>query len=119
MRWNIEESYKFYKNIAEIENFSGKSKIAIQQDFYATIFACNTSALLLLESQDQIEEKLAEKNLKYNYKINRNMLIGIIKNEIMDVLIEQQDLIKYCKKLFELIIFELGIVVSPCFLQLQ
>lgn len=110
MRWNIEEGYKFYKNIAEIENFSGKSKIAIEQDFYATIFSCNISALLMLEAQDEIEAAIKEKNQirariqekkvqKYQYKINRNILIGTIKNEIMDILIGEKDLNEYCEKL--------------------
>ena len=53
LRWNIEENYKFYKNIAKIENFSGRSKTAIEQDFYATIFACNVSALLMSEAQEE------------------------------------------------------------------
>lgn len=99
MRWNIEEGYKFYKNIAEIENFSGKSKIAIEQDFYATIFACNISALLMLEAQDEVEEANSEKKLKYKYKINRNILVGTVKNEILDVLLGEQDLNEYCERL--------------------
>lgn len=103
MRWNIEESYKLYKNIAEIENFSGKSQVAIEQDFYATIFSCNISALLMSEAQDEIEAEIKEKSqqtiYKYKYKINRNILIGTIKNEIMDILIGDNDLNEYCEKL--------------------
>jgi len=105
LRWNIEESYKFYKNIVEIENFSGKSKLTTEQDFYATIFACNISALLMLEAQEEIEAELEksneihnenkkEKTSKYKHKINRNILIGTIKNEIMDILIGDKDLDK-------------------------
>ena len=41
MRWNVEENYKFHKVRIEIENFSGESAIAIEQDFHATIFTCN------------------------------------------------------------------------------
>lgn len=110
LRWNIEENYKFYKNIAKIENFSGKSKIAIEQDFYATIFACNISTLLMCEAQEEIEAEIAksnqiyrqnqkEKKSKYKYKINRNILIGTIKNEIMDILLGDHDLNEYCEKL--------------------
>jgi hypothetical protein len=103
LRWNIEENYKIYKNIAEIENFSGKSKIAIEQDFYATIFSCNISSLVMLEAQEEVEIELkkdqSEKMPKYQYKVNRNILIGTIKNEIMDVLLSDQDLGEYCEKL--------------------
>lgn len=115
LRWNIEESYKFYKNITKIENFSGKSKIAIEQDFYATIFACNISSLLMLEAQEEIEteKEIQEKKIpKYKYKINRNILIGTIKNEIMDILLGDQNLDEYCEKLKDRIKKNLVPIVS-------
>lgn len=62
LRWNVEEGYKFYKSIAEIENFSGKSKLAIEQDFFATIFACNISSLLMQEAQDELNQARSESN---------------------------------------------------------
>lgn len=99
MRWNVEEAYKFYKNVAQIENFSGKSKIAIEQEFYATILACNMSAIIMLEAQEEIELAQADKSLKWEYKVNRNMLMGILKNEIVDVLLSGKDLNEYCEKL--------------------
>jgi hypothetical protein len=34
LRWGIEENYKRLKQWVEIENFSGKSVLSIQQDFY-------------------------------------------------------------------------------------
>lgn len=84
LRWNNEEAYKFYKNIAEIENFSGKSKITVEQDFYATIFGCNIASILMQEAQLEVEQtnNIAGK-YKYSYKINRNILIGSLKNEII------------------------------------
>lgn len=99
MRWNVEENYKFYKVIAEIENFSGKSKLAIEQDFYATVFSCNISALLMQEAQDELTEKAEDKLLQYEYKINRNILVGIVKNEILEVFLGNQDLDAYCETL--------------------
>src|SRR5262249_24954671 len=45
LRWGIEESYKFLKNVVEIESFSGKTVIAVEQDFHATILAGNMHAL--------------------------------------------------------------------------
>ena len=43
-RWQVEESYKTMKSRLEIENFSGKSCLAIAQDFYAKIFSYNLRA---------------------------------------------------------------------------
>jgi DNA-binding transcriptional regulator YiaG len=97
IRWNIEEEYKFHKSIAEIENFSGNTILAIEQDFHATIFSCNFSSLLMQEAQEELE--LIEKKGKYEYKANRNILIGIVKNEIIDIFLSNQSLDEYCKKL--------------------
>jgi IS4 transposase len=48
LRWGIEENYKRLKQWVEIENFSGKSVLSIQQDFYAKIVASNLTALNVL-----------------------------------------------------------------------
>ena len=37
LRWGIEENYKRLKQWVEIENFSGKSTLSVQQDFHAKI----------------------------------------------------------------------------------
>lgn len=104
-RWNNEEAYKLYKCIAEIENFSGKSKIAVEQDFHATIFSCNLASILMQEAQEEVEQEqlIKEENgergkYKYAYKINRNVLIGTIKNEIIPMLLSDCDLTEYCEK---------------------
>jgi hypothetical protein len=97
LRWNVEEGYKYYKIIAEIENFSGKSKIAVEQDFYSTILTCNFCSILMQEAQDELEEKGLKG--KYKYKINRNILIGVLKDELIDILLSDCDLDEYCESL--------------------
>lgn len=98
-RWGIEENYKLYKCIAEIENFSGESKLAIEQDFYATVFTCNVGSLLAQEAQDEVNLASVDKEIKYHYKINRNILIGTIKNEILEVFLGNHDMTQYCEKI--------------------
>jgi IS4 transposase len=51
LRWGIEENYKRLKQWVEIENFSGKSVVSIQQDFYAKIVASNLTALVEIAVQ--------------------------------------------------------------------
>jgi len=77
-RWDTEENYKFHKSIAAMENFSGKLKLTIEQDFFATIFTCNVAALLMQEAQDDISELLERKKYKHKYKINRNIGLGLM-----------------------------------------
>lgn len=98
-RWNIEENYKLFKCITAIENFSGESKLAIEQDFYATVFTCNIGSMLAQEAQEEVNLAAADKETKYEYKINRNILIGTLKNEILEVFLGDQDLTLFCNKL--------------------
>lgn len=98
-RWGIEENYKFYKLIADIENFSGKSKLAVEQDFFATIFTCNISTVLMLEAQDELDEDSKNKNLKYAYKINKNIALGLLRNDLIEAFILNKDWGEFCKKI--------------------
>ncbi|HBE42418.1 MAG TPA: IS4 family transposase, partial [Bacteroidales bacterium] len=36
-RWNEEEGYKLFKSRLEVENFSGKTALAVKQDFFAKV----------------------------------------------------------------------------------
>ncbi len=100
-RWNIEENYKLYKQIAELENFSGESKLAIEQDFYATVLTCNMVSLLMQEAQDEIDQEYTNRKCKFKYKINRCVAIGTMKNEIVEMLLGNHDLEAYCSNLKE------------------
>jgi len=64
-RWGVEEAYKTFKNWCEIETFSGKTALAIKQDFYSKIFLMNLSAAFTHPVEERIREE------KRNYKINR------------------------------------------------
>ena len=98
-RWDIEENYKFYKSIAELKNFSGKSKLTIEQDFFATVFTCNVATILMQEAQNEINETLSKKGLKYEYKVNKNIGLGLLKDELIEALISNQDLDEFCLKI--------------------
>ena len=87
-RWNIETSYDVLKNKLQIENFSGYNQIAIEQDFYAQILLYN----MLEDMKQDAEENLTKKeNLKYEYKINMNSLVGLFKLKIIEIAIEVDD----------------------------
>ncbi len=63
-RWRIEEAFKRLKHRLALENTSGLSWLAAQQDFGAKILADNLHALTVLEAEGVI-------SLKENYRINR------------------------------------------------
>lgn len=83
LRWGVEINYDVLKNRLEIENFTSKSKIAIEQDFYATIYLANMAELAKKQSDDIIETRNAGKENKYEYKTNTNILIGTLKEEFI------------------------------------
>lgn len=87
-RWGIETKYYELKNRLEIENFSGTTKIAIEQDFYASIYLSNMVEL----ARNQCDEELSNKNIKaenkYEYKVNLNILIGEMKDKLILILLE-------------------------------
>lgn len=54
LRWGIEENYKRLKQWVEIENFSGKSTLSVQQDFYAKIIASNLAMLMTIAAKKKL-----------------------------------------------------------------
>lgn len=99
-RWGSEENYKFYKCRVEIENFSGISKFAVEQDFHATVFSGNVRALLDMEIGQEEPESGSINLLKYEYKINKNISLGMLKDSIAEVMWNPQvDLEQFCNNL--------------------
>lgn len=89
IRWKIEIKYNELKNKLQIENFTGASKVAIEQDFYASIYLSNMIELARKQSDDITYTKQEEKSLKLSYKTNLNVLIGSLKDKLILMLIEK------------------------------
>lgn len=81
LRWQVEESYKTMKSRLEIENFSGKSCLAITQDFYAKIFSCNLTSILVCGVNEMVNQ-ICEKR-KRKYKPNFTQALNRMKNSIV------------------------------------
>ncbi len=79
-RWGIETNYNAQKNYLQIECFSGTKVNSILQDFYATIFIGNLQSILANSCEKEIEKKTSHR--KHEYKINKNIAIGLMKNKI-------------------------------------
>ncbi|HZK24200.1 MAG TPA: IS4 family transposase, partial [Oscillospiraceae bacterium] len=75
-RWGIEVKFNELKSKLQIENFTGDTAISVEQDFYASIYLSNMAALARNEANEKVAQNNKGKNLKYDYKVNINMLIG-------------------------------------------
>lgn len=111
LRWQVEESYKTMKSRLEIENFSGKSCLAINQDFYAKIFSCNLTTILV-SGTDQIVKEICKKR-KRKYKPNFTQALNRMKNSIVLLFCRQQKIVmEYLSELELLFASNLEIVRS-------
>lgn len=82
-RWGVETYYDELKNKLKVEHFSGYSKQSILQDFYAALFISNVQTLIVSELEDEIREE--NKQRKLDYKINKNLSYGFLKNRVIEL----------------------------------
>jgi len=73
-RWGIEVKYNELKNRLQLQNFTGDTVIAVEQDFYASMYLANMVALAKNEANEEIAQKNEDKNLKYDnpYRAKRD-----------------------------------------------
>lgn len=93
-RWGIETNFGRLKSRLEIENFSGVKPLAIEQDFYASLFVSNMAAIIRIDAEEELKDKNINKNTKHEYAINNNILFGKLKNFLILLLLEENDEIK-------------------------
>lgn len=76
----------------EIENISGKKKVIVAQDFYAQMLLYNMAEDIKNDANDNL--KCDNKNagfLKYEYKVNLNILIGTFREYMIKIVIEDDE----------------------------
>lgn len=89
-RWGIETKFKEVKCCLQIENFTGDSEISVEQDFYASMYLINMASIAKNDANEKIAETNLNKNLKYEYKTNTNILIGKLKDSLVIMLLENE-----------------------------
>lgn len=87
MRWSIETAYETLKSSLQIENFTGTKSRLLLQDIYSTIYVSNLAEDIILEVQQELDEK----NKKYKHKmaVNQTVSIGILKNDLIYIIMEK------------------------------
>ena len=90
-RWPIETKYGELKHKLEIENFSGRTKEAVYQDFYITAYLSNMIAVAANEAKPVLDEINENHENAYNYKVNKNHAVGVFKDRFIMALLEDND----------------------------
>lgn len=102
-RWNIETLYNSLKNKLQIEKFTSSKEEIIKQDIYASTLVYNMVQTMKNEAKEDIEQK----KYKHEMKINENISIGLLKNEMIYIMLEEDDkkrlkrYDKLCKKILK------------------
>lgn len=76
-RWRVEETFKRLKSRLEVENFTGKSPLAVQQDFHAKVVTYNLAALLSQAAQPLVDK--ATKRCKHRHGVNQAQALSRLK----------------------------------------
>ncbi len=84
-RWKTEINYKHLKNNLKIESISSGKEILIKQDILSQILVSNMLQAFINEREEEIEQE----KYKNKMKINNNMSVGIFKNSMIYILLEE------------------------------
>lgn len=85
LRWTgCEEGYKLQKISLEFENFIGKAVEAVLQEFWATLLAANLLSMHCIDTEGprRVENPVG-------YRINRNVIMGSMREDMLRVLTGQ------------------------------
>jgi len=88
MRWGIETAYEVLKDRLKIENFTGIKSVLIEQDINSTIYVSNLAEDIICDIEESSQEHL-KNDYKHTMQLNRNLSIGLLKNDLIYILIEK------------------------------
>lgn len=108
-RWFVEESYKHLKSRAQIETFTGKSPLAVKQDFHAKIFTGNLTAILAFPAHAKIKKQT--KGRKATYQLNFTQALSKMKDSVILLMVRPASKVKeYLFQLLELFCANIEII---------
>lgn len=87
LRWGIETAYETLKSRLQLENFTGTKPILLLQDIYSTIYVSNLAEDIIKDTEQELDEK--EKCRKHKMAVNQTLGIGILKNDLIYILLEK------------------------------
>jgi hypothetical protein len=111
LRWNEEEAYKLLKSRAEIESFTGKTALAVKQDFFARIFAMSYCSILAFPIAEKVRQEYNEDKNKHPQKINRTNALAMFRNISIGLLVKGN--INRAIDAFDSIVFNTREIVRP------
>lgn len=84
LRWKIELNYKHLKNNVKIESITSSKELLIKQDIFSQVLVTNILQAFLNDGDEIVNEY----KYKNKVKINGNMAIGLLKNTLIYIFLE-------------------------------
>jgi len=110
-RWGVETKIGELKHCIETENFSGRTKETIYQDFFASAYLSNIIAIASNEAQPIIDFATSEHVNKYTYKANKNHAVGVFKDHFIEAVLEEKPRVR--KRRIERILLLVAYAKTP------
>ena len=110
-RWSVEEGYKLFKARAEVERFSGKTALAVKQDFFAKIFMMSLSAVLAFPIEERIKKEYRDADTKHSQKINRTSALSMLMSISVGLFLKNR--IKKAIAAFDSIVSQTREIIRP------
>lgn len=108
--WGIETAYEVLKDRLKIENFTGIKPLLIEQDINSTIYVSNLAEDIICDIEDEDQERL-KNDYKHTMQLNRNLSIGLLKSDLIYILIEKDS--KRKAELLQALYDEIRVNVVP------
>jgi len=110
-RWMIEHKFHTLKNKMKFESVTGKASIYVKQDFWAQMVVFNIVQDLIRSAESGAVRRSKEKKHRYEIRINENIAIGLLKNQLINLMLEEDE----CRKgaLFNRLIAEMEHFIVP------
>lgn len=110
-RWNVEEGYKLFKARLEVERFSGKTALAVKQDFFAKVFMMSLCAVLAFPIEEKVKQEYNEEKNKHPQKINRTSALAMTREISIGLLIKK--IISKAILAFDAIVYKTREIIRP------
>ena len=86
-RWSIEKAFDIIKNKVKIENFTSHKVIGVEQDFYSQMFLYNILEDIRIDTGEIVKGQ--KEGLKYDYKVNTNVMVGMLREKLMEIVLSE------------------------------
>ena len=89
-RWGEETYFDRLKNIYEVERFSGRSVVAIEQDFYAIVFLASLESVLSRSDEEALQGEAQKRGTKTEPQVNHAVSYLAMVDRVVEMLVNKR-----------------------------